>query len=156
MKNEYYWIFCSDYLHSGVSLPSCKMMDIILFFHLTCHSRTNTGADNTIRPMVASDGPTWGAADNGGTDLKSVSSCLVASAHHSFTALLIILGLLLSIIEYISTWTGKQNRTLSECKKHFFTLMKWVIKLSELFPHKNGSGNKRRVGKTFNKLKFKY
>lgn len=54
--------------------------------------------------MVASDGPTWGAADNGGTDLKSVSSCLVACAHHSSAALLIIAALLLTIIVICCYW----------------------------------------------------
>lgn len=38
---------------------------------------------------MASDAPTRGAADNGGTDLKTVSSCLVASPHPSFACFIL-------------------------------------------------------------------
>lgn len=131
MKTQFCWIFCLIIYAQVWGYSLAKWRILSFFFHLTCHSRTSTGADNTIRPMVASDGPTWGAADNGGTDLKIVSSCLVASAHHPFAALLLILGLLLAIA---LTWLLLVGVGVEVCYLYdhenrtglFFSLIKWL------------------------------
>lgn len=52
---------------------------------------------------MASDGPTWGAADDGGADLKTVSSCLVASAHH---AVLLNIRILISNNIHVAVFSG--------------------------------------------------